>query len=371
MGDEEKKLKAYLVFQSGECFEGRYLGGPDKAGEIVFNTSHSGYEEVATDPSYMNQIVVMTAPMQGNYGSFVEQSESSKIWIQGFCCLSMQNSERDSLWLKRLIDAKIPVIDQLDTRKITLLLRELGTTWGALVKAESEAEAKIKAKALIQERQSADKDWVYLASRKSPEIRAGLNPEGPKLAILDLGTKENILRELANRCRELVILPSRASASEILEYKVDALFLTNGPGDPSEVQVAPKTVASLVGRLPIMGICMGHQILALALGAKTYPLKFGHRGANHPIKDSLIQRVYVTSQNHGYAVEEKSLGQDVQITHVNLNDQSVAGIYSPSRRFMAVQFHPESCPGPHDARYLFDYFVTTLIGGRKFEVSTQ
>lgn len=184
---------------------------------------------------------------------------------------------------------------------------------------------------------------------------------GPRIAVLDFGCKENILRELSSLCKELVIFPSRASAEDILSVNPDGLMLTNGPGDPADVQEAPKTVKSLIGRLPIFGICMGHQILGLALGAKTYRLKFGHRGSNHPVQDKILKRIYMTSQNHGYAVENSDLPKDIKVTHVNLNDQSVAGFYSEERNCLGIQYHPESHPGPHDARELFSFFADKMI----------
>jgi carbamoyl-phosphate synthase small subunit len=358
-------VPGYLVLESGEIFEGQWHGGAakafERAGEVVFNTSHSGYEEIATDPSYFSQIVVMTAPMQGNYGAEAAAWESCQIWIEGFVCLQMQNSERNHSWLDKLNQANVPILSEVDTRAITIRLRSGGTPWGAIVNAESSQDAKLKALELIQQKKKIDQDWVGLVSRKNKEIIPGKNPKGPRLAVLDFGSKENILRELAAQAKELVVFPSRASLQQIIEEKVDAIMLTNGPGDPSSVQVATGTVRELLGVKPIFGICMGHQILALALGAKTYKLKFGHRGSNHPIKDELLGKVYMTSQNHGYAVEAHSLPNDVKVTQVNLNDNTVAGILSEKRNCLGIQYHPESHPGPHEARALFDYFFNVMI----------
>ncbi len=356
-----KEKKGFLVLETGETFEGVWQGGKSRAGEVVFNTSHSGYEEIATDPSYFSQIVLMTASMQGNYGVDKSFWESRQLWIEGFICLQVQNTERDRTWIKRLDDAGIPCLSDLDTREITVRLRSGGTPWGALVSADSKEQASELAKALIHEKKKIEMDWVYLASRKEVEKRTGKNPKGPKVAVLDFGAKENILRELQGRCSEVTIFPSRTAATEILAYKPDGVMLTNGPGDPSAVQVATETVRQLLGKKPVFGICMGHQILGIALGAKTYKLKFGHRGSNHPIKDDILEQIYVTSQNHGYAVQKDTLPSDVKVTQTNLNDMTVAGIYSESRNCLGIQYHPESHPGPHEATRLFDFFVDTMI----------
>lgn len=361
--------RGFLVLESGKIFEGSWHGGSDsafnRAGEVVFNTSHAGFEEIATDPSYFSQIVLMTASMQGNYGADKAVWESDRLWIEGFICLQVQNTRRENSWLKRLHDFKIPCLSDLDTRAITLHLRQGGTPWGALVIAETPELAIGKARELIAEKKKMPKDWVALASRKEKESRKGKNARGPKLAVLDYGAKENILRELEARCSELTIFPSRTKPAEVLSVNPDGIMLTNGPGDPADVEVAVETVRELLGQKPIYGICMGHQILGLALGAKTYKLKFGHRGANHPIKDELLQQIYMTSQNHGYAVERSSLPADVKVTQVNLNDMTVAGFYSEKRNCLGIQYHPESHPGPHEATRLFDFFVDTMIKDRK------
>lgn len=352
--------QGYCVLETGELFGGQWLGGEPRAGEVVFNTSHSGYEEIATDPSYFTQIVVMTAPMMGNYGVNRDFWESHRIWIQGFVCVQMQAGARDQAWLERLREFKIPVVSELDTRSLVLRLRQGGTPWGALVPAGSEAEAREIAKPLIQQEKQKDKDWVFAASTKNFQIRSGGKATGPRIALLDFGCKENIIRELLPFCSEIGVFPSRTPFEKIKEWNPDRVMLSNGPGDPADVQVAVETVRQMIGWKPLMGICMGHQILGLALGAKTYKLKFGHRGSNHPIKDDVLNRIYVTSQNHGYAVDASTLPSFVKVSQVNLNDQTVSGIFSTEKRCMGIQYHPESHPGPHDAHDLFRYFVEKL-----------
>lgn len=353
-------MSGFLVLESGEVFSGLWHGGENRIGEVVFNTSHSGYEEIATDPSYYKQIVVMTAPMQGNYGESNDVWESRQFWIEGFICVQIQDSQANKSWLKKLIQAKVPVVSDLDTRRLVLRLRSGGTPWGALVNAESEAEAQKIASSLLKARHEFKKDWVWEVSRKTPEVQKGENPKGPRLAVLDFGSKENILRELRSRVSELHILPSRATKEEILAVKADALILTNGPGDPADVEKSADTVKSLIGQIPLFGICMGHQILALAMGGETYKMKFGHRGSNHPVKDEILNQIYMTSQNHGYAVKDDSLPSWVKVTHRNLNDQTVAGFYSADKKILGIQYHPESCPGPHDSQGLFTYFIEQL-----------
>lgn len=354
-------MKGYLVLETEEIWEGLLPYDGEKVGEVVFNTSHSGYEEIATDPSYCSQIVVMTAPMMGNYGVSPEFWESKRIWIEGFICVQLQSSERDSSWKDLLKKHSVPILTDVDTRSLVHRLRSGGTPWGAIVSAKDSKESLEKARALFKNKKPTEKDWVFLASRKSAEDISGDNPNGPRIAILDFGSKENIIRELKKRCSALRIYNSRTPVREIAGWQPDGLMLTNGPGDPADVQVAPGTVKELLGQLPIFGICMGHQILSLALGAKTYKLPFGHRGSNHPIKDMLLDKIYMTAQNHGYAVDPKTLPTDVKVTHLNLNDQTVAGIYDMKRKVLGIQYHPESHPGPNDAVGLFDFFIDKMV----------
>jgi carbamoyl-phosphate synthase small subunit len=355
------EMKGCLVLETGEVFFGDWLGGQERAGEVVFNTSHSGYEEIVTDPSYYRQIMVMTAPMVGNYGVQPESRESHRAWVEGLLCVSMQNTNRDRTFLDYLISQNIPVLEGLDTRALVKLLRDKGTLWGAILRsdpAKSAAESKpwlrSRAEVLIHKVRSQEPDWVYQVSRPKVEKLPGLRKNGVRVVVIDFGCKNNILRILQARSEEVIMVPSRTSAKEILSYRPSFLMLSNGPGDPSEVQVAPETIKILIGQLPIFAICMGHQLLARALGAETYRLKFGHRASNHPVRDQLLNWVYVTAQNHGYAV--RHLPNSVEVTHINLNDGSCAGFFSRPLKLLSVQFHPEAAPGPHEARQLFEYF---------------
>lgn len=349
-----------LFLESGELYQGLWQGGQPRAGEVVFNTSHSGYEEIATDPSYFSQIMVMTAPQMGNYGVSDDVWESRKIWIEGFVCVELQNTSRDKSWRERLDRYQVPIMSEVDTRKLVIRLRSTGTTWGALIDSTDPKVVREKALELIRKKKALDPDWTALVSRETPEELEGFDLNGPRLAIIDFGTKENIVREARARASRVKIFPSRTSANEIKEWKPDGIILSNGPGDPSQVRIGIQTVRELLGWRHMFGICMGHQVLALALGAQTYKLKFGHRGSNHPIRDDLLKKVYISSQNHGYAVDDKSLPSNSVVTHINLNDNTVAGLYSAEKKFLSVQFHPESHPGPHDAVELFDYFVRQL-----------
>lgn len=352
--------KGFVVLEKGETFEGVWLGGPNKAGEVVFNTGHSGYEEVASDPSYFSQIMVMTATQQGNYGHHQSHWESSKIHIQGFVSLEMQKSKRDSEWLNCLIQSDVPVLEGVDTRKLVMLLREQGTPWGALVQADDVESAKSLARALINDQKKIDVDWTWAVSRRTAEFRKGNISQAPRVAILDFGVKENTIHELTKRCSEVAIFPGRTNVQTLLEWGLDGLLLSNGPGNPDDVKYAVETIKGLLGQKTIFGICMGHQLLSQALGAKTYKLKFGHRGANHPVRDTIQNSIYMTSQNHGYAVDERTLPSNVIATHLNLYDKTNEGIECKEKKCFSVQFHPEACPGPRDAESLFDYFIGRL-----------
>lgn len=348
------------MLETGETYQGLATGAkPGRAGEVVFNTSHSGYEEIATDPSYYSQIVVMTAPMQGNYGSRPTDWENPRIWIEGFIALEVQESGRDRQWRQALAAAGVPVLDGVDTREITMRIRSGGNPWGAIVNASDADSARAAARPLIEAGKLKPKDWCYAVSTKETRRLSGMRPSGPRVAILDFGCKENIIRETQMRASAVAVMNSRSSMAEILDFKPDTVLLSNGPGDPADVQTSIETIRSLFGKVPVFGICMGHQLLCLALGGKTYRLPFGHRGGNHPVQDTVLGQVYMTSQNHGYAVDSKSLPPEVEITHRNLYDGTVEGLRVSSKNLQSVQFHPESAPGPREAAKLFDL----LVGG--------
>ena len=350
----------FLILESGACFSGQFLGGVERAGEVVFNTSHSGYEEMATDPSYFHQILVMTAVHQGNYGASDLSWESDKIHIQGLVCLDMQQTSRDSFWKDKLVAYGIPILSGVDTRRLVLYLREQGTVWGAVVRGSNSGESKEKAKHLITAIRSGEKDWPFIVA--TPEIRkmTGEKPRGPRVAIMDFGVKKSIIQQVLQRTSTVCVFPPRTSAQDILKWQPDGVLLSNGPGDPIDVKQSVQVVKNLMGKTFIFGICMGHQILALALGGSTYKLKFGHRGGNHPVRDHQLGTISVTSQNHGYAVKNGSLPSSVKITHTNLNDDTVEGFFSSQKKCMGIQFHPESSPGPREASVLFDTFIKEL-----------
>ncbi len=350
--------KGFLILEEGSVFKGAHLNDSFGIGEVVFNTSHSGYEEMATDPSYFKQILVTTAPMQGNYGVSDDVWESNKINIKGFLCLEMQNSKMDSSWLNRLSKHGVPVLSEVDTRKLTLYLRDRGSIWGGIFSTKDIEFAK-KAIALEKEK-FINKDWTKIVSIKEVEQFKGESLKGFHLGLLDFGYKKNILRELLKRTSKITVFPSTTSAVDIIESKVKGLLLSNGPGNPDLVKEPVVQIKKLLGRIPIMGICMGHQLLGRALGISTFKLKFGHRGVNHPIHDLNKDSVYMSAQNHGYALKKEEVLGDVKVTHINLNDNTVAGIKDLSKNCFSVQFHPESHPGPHEAVYLFNDFIELI-----------
>jgi carbamoyl-phosphate synthase small subunit len=262
-------------------------------------------------------------------------------------------------FLDQLKRSSRPALSDVDTRSLTLHLRSKGSPWGVLVQATDEREAKDRARDLMSsKKKSISKDWVFEVTTKKTLVCNGKSSKG-RVAVLDFGTKANIINELKNRSKEVAVFGSRASVKEILDWAPDGLVLTNGPGDPAHVEKAVGTLKDLLGHFPIFGICMGHQLLVLALGGKTYKLKFGHRGANHPVKNLATGEIYMTSQNHGYAVDE-SLPTGVNLSQINLYDKTVEGIEVPTKKAWSVQYHPEARPGPHDARKLFDYFMDSL-----------
>jgi len=365
---------ALLVLEDGTIFEGVAFGAEgERTGEVVFNTSMTGYQEVLTDPSYRGQIVVMTYPLIGNYGVNPFDAESRSVWLEGFVVRELSrvasNFRAEGDVDSYLRAHGVPGIQGIDTRDLTRRLRTVGAMKGVISTEEADPEslvAKAKASPGLEGRDlvrtvTCEKPHVWQGDRKGPK------PAAFRVVMLDCGVKYGILRRLEAAACEVMVMPSSTTAKEIAGLAPDGLMLSNGPGDPEPVDNVIRTVRTLIDDpprgvpLPIFGICLGHQILALALGGKTYKLKFGHHGANHPVKDLRSGKVAVTVQNHGFCVDIDSLPDDeVEITHVNLNDRTLEGIRHRHLPMFSVQYHPEASPGPHDARYLFDEFVNLM-----------
>jgi carbamoyl-phosphate synthase small subunit len=359
------QTRGFLVLEDGTIFEGSWCGNTDYTGvgEVVFNTSLVGYQEILTDPSYYQQIIVMTAPEQGNYGVADEERESARIWAEGFVCLQMNPCslpKRNTLaW--ELDKFRKPALSGIDTRALVLHLRSRGTPWGAMLASADPESARDKAREMIRRRKTeVDSDWVYQVTSPKIESYSGKGRKG-RVAVFDFGAKNNIVGELQKRFHEIAVFGSRSAAREILDWSPDGVMLTNGPGDPAQVKSAVTEIRNLLGHVPLFGICMGHQLLGLALGGKTFKLKFGHRGANHPVRNLKTGEIYMTSQNHGYALDPQ-LPSGVQVCQINLYDGTVEGIECPSKKAWSVQYHPEASPGPHDSQVLFDHFAEEVLG---------
>ncbi len=363
-------MKAILVLEDGTVFKGNSFGASGEAlGEIVFNTSMAGYQEIITDPSYKGQLVMMTYPLIGNYGVNREDGESRCPFLEGF--VVKEYSKIASNWRKKqelgeyLKENNILAIEGVDTRALTLNIREKGAL-KAIISTINFDQSVLAHKARISPGLvGVDLVQAVTVSKKYIYSPYPVKGAGFKVAVLDCGVKYNILRELLRYQCKIIVMPAQASAKEILAVRADGVLLSNGPGDPAAVGYVVKTVAELIGRIPIFGICLGHQMLGLALGGRTYKLKFGHHGANHPVKDLRTGKVYITSQNHGFCVDIDSLPKkDIQLTHINLNDGTLEGLRHRKLPVFSVQFHPEAAPGPHEAEYLFGEFVELM---RKFK----
>jgi carbamoyl-phosphate synthase small subunit len=375
--------QAILALEDGTVFEGKSFGAhKDSLGEVVFNTAITGYQEIFTDPSYSGQIVVLTNPQIGNYGSNKEDLEASRPYIEGLIVREFSsiasNWRSDENAEKFLADNGVPVAAEIDTRALVRHLRTRGVMRGILAVGGGDRTELIE-----RARRSPSMTGLDLATRVSTsksytwdqpvepcspsEPVRGLEDSWCHVVAYDYGIKRNILRRLVQVGARVTVVPALTSAEDVLALKPDGVFLSNGPGDPEPLQHQAAQVRKLIGKKPVFGICLGHQILGLALGAKTYKLKFGHRGANHPVLNQVTQKVEITSHNHGFAVDPDSLKQsEVELTHINLNDQTLEGFRHRSEPVFCVQYHPEAAPGPHDSHYLFDDFMKLIKdNGRK------
>jgi carbamoyl-phosphate synthase small subunit len=372
---------AILALEDGTVFEGSAFGAPtERAGEVVFNTALTGYQEIFTDPSYSGQIVVLTNPQIGNYGTSRLDNEAGKPYIEGLAVREFShiasNWRSDEEANAFLSDSCIPVISGLDTRALVRHLRTRGVMRGVLSSLGKRPEELVEAA-----RRTPSMIGLDLASRVSTPERyewsAPVEPCSPSdmageaaelkrhVVAYDFGIKRNILRRLAHVGCRVTVVPALTSAEDVLALKPDGVFLSNGPGDPEPLETQVSNIRKLLGKTPVFGICLGHQLMGLACGAKTYKLKFGHRGANHPVRNEITKRVEITSHNHGFAVDPDSLNlNEVDVTHVNLNDQTLEGFRHRKYPAFCVQYHPEAAPGPHDSHYLFDDFVQLMDGNR-------
>ncbi len=377
-------IKAVLALEDGTVFEGASFGAPvERCGEVVFNTSLTGYQEIFTDPSYAGQIIVLTNPQIGNYGANAGDNESGKPFIEGLIVRDFSpissNWRADETAQQFLTRQGIPIGGDMDTRSLVRHLRSRGVMRGIL-STDTADVAKLVEKA----RQSPSMTGLDLASRVScttsyewTEAVAACSPSqhlpGKRdqldrhVVAFDYGIKRNILRRLAYIGCRVTVVPATASATEVLALNPDGLFLSNGPGDPEPLEMQAATVRALVEKdIPTFGICLGHQVLGLACGGKTFKLKFGHRGGNHPVLNYLTNRVEITAQNHGFAVDPDSLSaSDIELTHINLNDQTLEGFRHKNHPMFCVQYHPEAAPGPHDSHYLFEDFRQLLDNNKK------
>lgn len=370
---------AKLALNDGSIFTGKSFGASGEIdGEVVFNTSMTGYQEILTDPSYRGQIVTMTYPEIGNYGINQEDLESGKPHVSGFIC--RENSRIHSNFRSEgslesfLVENNIIALEGIDTRALVRKIRSQGAMNGILSTVDLDDESLVKkaqsspgllGRDLVKEvlpdqplnwneRLSR---WWSLSDQASEAAFADSQGNQPfHVVALDFGMKWNICRHLADQGFRVTVMPGTATADEIRQQNPDGLFLSNGPGDPEPLTYAIETIKALLGEYPIFGICLGHQLLSLACGAKTFKMKFGHRGANQPIHNLVTGKIEITTQNHGFAVEESALPDCLEITHRNLNDETIAGVRHKEHRAFSVQYHPEASAGPHDSRYLFDDF---------------
>ncbi|HXS75089.1 MAG TPA: glutamine-hydrolyzing carbamoyl-phosphate synthase small subunit [Terracidiphilus sp.] len=368
-------MQAILALEDGRIFRGEGYGHPGEClGEVVFNTSLTGYQEIATDPSYAGQIVVLTNPQIGNYGTNQADNEAAKPFIEGL--IVREFSAISSNWRSEQVTDEymeryaVPVLAEIDTRALVRHLRTHGVMRGVISTRETDTDK------LVQRARSIRKmDGTDLARVVSTKAVYGFNAddvrnqtgdpllpgfeEKPPLHVVayDFGIKQNILRMLTRECCNVTVVPAETNAADVLALKPDGVFLSNGPGDPEPVDYAVRAIREMIGRVPVFGICLGHQLCGLALGGKTYKLKFGHHGGNHPVRNNATGKVEITAHNHNFAVDPESINaNEVELTHVDLNDNTLEGLRHKSLPLFSVQYHPEAAPGPHDSHYLFRDF---------------
>lgn len=358
-------MKAFLILEDGQVFEGTSIGSTKEViSEIVFNTSMTGYLEVMTDPSYAGQAVVMTYPLIGNYGICFEDMESTKPFVDGYIVREVSrmpsNFRSQGTIQDFLKDNDIPGIAGVDTRTLTKILREEGTMNGMITTNENfvldEVIAKLK-----------EYTVTGVVKRVSCTEVSEIKGDGFKVALLDYGAKDNIAQSLVERGCNVTTYPAMTSAEEILKSNPDGIMLSNGPGDPKEcVEIIEEIKKLYNSEVPIFAICLGHQLMALATGGDTHKMKYGHRGGNHPVKDLASGRVYISSQNHGYVVDEDKIDSEIaEVAFINVNDKTVEGLRYKNKNIFTVQFHPEACPGPQDSSLLFDEFIEMMKSGRE------